>query len=147
MSNDIITFDKKKLKILAEKGGEFVFKPEAEEELLKLIKVKELVEDLLSQAKEQIIEAGKEIDNGFKGIAGEHIRATYRPYGPRFEYESGKEETKPFLKEISYQRVDTDKVDRYIEKVGELPEGIHEKDRTWKLNIKVEDKNLLKEGK
>lgn len=146
MSN-IVTFDKKKLKILAEKGGEFVFKPEAEEELLKLIKVKELVEDLLSQAKKQIIESGKKIDKGFKGISGEYIKATYRPYGPRFKYESGKEETKPFTKEISYQRVDSNKVDKYVERVGELPEGVHKKDRTWKLKIKVKDKNLLKEGK
>lgn len=147
MADDLITFDPKKLKILAEKGGEFVFKPEAEKELMKLLKVQEIVNDLVKQAEEQIIEAGKQIDDGFKGVVGEYTKATYRAYGPRYEYESGKDTVDKFLKTISYKKVDPDKVDAYREKVGELPEGIHEKQRTKKLNIKVDKKDLLKEGK
>lgn len=45
----------------------------------------------------------------------------------------------PFLNQKTYYSVDAEKVDQYVEKVGEMPEGIEEKDREAKLSIKYKD--------
>ena len=120
---------------LAKEGGKFVFKRDAEKQLNKLLELQEFINEQVEIAKEAIIEAGTAIDETFGGAIGEEISANYRYYGNRYEY-SDVQTAKPFLKEITFYKVDPKKVDEYMEEVGEIPPGIRHKERTKSLSIK-----------
>lgn len=139
-----VTINPRAIIDIAEKAGDFVFTPEAEMELVKLLKMQKLIEGLVEQVKDQIAEAGLSIDEDFKGVIGEKVRTVYRKYGSKYGYERGKEEELgEFLKEVSYNKIDSGKIEKYLEATGELPEGVFTKDRTKQLSITVTDDNLL----
>lgn len=133
---DLITIDPSEIQILAQEGEKFIFKPNAEESLKQLLRLQELVNNAVEQVKAQIGEAGKAINPNFKGVIGEEIRCVYRKYGAKYKYDFSKKKVLlPFLKEKVYYSVETEKVDDYLNKVGELPDGITEADREDKLSI------------
>ena len=134
------------IKLLAEEGGNFLFKPQAENELLKLIELKELIDKTLEEVKEKIAEAGLSVNPNFRGVIGEKLRCIYRAYGGKYRYDwQRKQICEPFLKRREYFSVDTDKVEAYEKEVGELPDGIMESDRENKLSIvfKDEERQLI----
>jgi hypothetical protein len=134
--NEIITIDPKEMKALAVESGKFIFKPKAEESLLKLHEMIVMLQALEDSVKEAIGKAGKELNPNFKGVIGENVKCIYRKYGAKYEYDwKNKEGALPFLKKKEYYSVDTDKVDKYVKEVGELPEGISEKPREDVLSI------------
>ena len=119
MSNKIM-IDPKYPMELAKEGGKLVLKKEAEEYLVKLLELQELVEQAINQAKQTIQETGEAIDPSFKGVVGEKVKAIYRPYGSKYSYRLNDiEVAKPFLKEKTYYSVDSKLVDKYVKEVGE----------------------------
>lgn len=140
MTKELITIDPQEIKVFAEEGGKFVFKPTAEENLYKLLTLQKMVDDLVEQVKEKIAEAGMQIDPGFKGVKGEKVKALFRSYGTKYDYDKSKTgDLQTFLKERTYYSVDGPKVDKYIETVGEIPDGIIEKSRDKKLSLTLAD--------
>lgn len=141
-----VTINPRAIIDIAKKAGDFVFTPEAEVELVKLLKMQKLIEDMLEQVKNQIAKAGISIDKDFKGVIGEKVRTVYRKYGSKYGYRRDQEKKlTEFLKEVSYNKVDSEKVEKYIEEVGELPDGIFTKDRKKQLSITVTEEDLLEE--
>lgn len=135
--SDLITIDPNDIVKLAKEGEKFVFKPEAEQSLKQLLLLQEQVDNAVEQAKEAIGKAGREIDPDFKGVVGEDVHCVYREYGKKYKYDYDKEaDARPFLSEVQYFNVDSDKVDKYVEEVGELPDGVYENEREPKLSIK-----------
>jgi len=133
MNEIVIKIDE--VKNLSKEGGKFVFKRDAEEQLNKLLELQEFINEQVEIAKKAIIEAGTAIDEDFSGAIGENISANYRYYGDRYGY-NNVHTAKPFLKEITFYKVDPEKIDNYLEEVGELPEGVVFKERTKSLSIK-----------
>jgi hypothetical protein len=132
----IIKIDPQKIAQLAEESNKFLFKPEAEQKLIDLLMLKELIDSTIEEVKEKIATAGKKINPNFKGVIGENLRCIYRVYGTKYKYEwKKKAAAEPFLKKKEYWNVDTEAVDKYVDEVGELPEGIYEADREEKLSI------------
>lgn len=136
------------IKILAKEGENFIFKPKAEEQLIKLLELQTLVNATVEEVKNKIAEAGQAVNPNFKGVIGDRVRCIYRAYGGKYKYDYSKRSIcEPFLKEKIYHSVDGDKVDKYFKQVGELPEGIIEADRENKLSIMLKDdepeRNLL----
>ena len=128
------------IKALVQDGEKFLFKAEAEKELLKLLKLQEMVDKAVEQVKSGIAEAGKTLNPNFKGVIGERVRCIYRAYGGKYKFDWKKKKVaQPFLKTKDWTTVDTDKVKAYIKEVGELPDGIYEADREEKLSIMVKD--------
>ena len=133
---EIIKIDMKEMELLAQEGGKFIFKPEAEESILKLhetiVKLQEL-EDLI---KEEIGRVGHGLNPNFKGVIGDKVKCIYRKFGAKYNYDwKNKSSCEPFLKRKEYFSVDADKVDKYVKEVGEMPEGINLVDREEKLSI------------
>ena len=136
MENNIIKIDMDEMKLLAQEGQRFIFKPKAEESLLKLHETIIMLQEMEEHIKDTIGKLGRELNPNFKGVIGENIKCIYRKYGAKYEYDwKNKEGALPFLKKKEYYSVDTDKVDKYVKEVGELPDSIHEKPREDVLSI------------
>lgn len=134
--NDLITVDPKQIQLYADEGGKLVFKKEAEAELIKLLELQKMIEEKVEMVKTMIAESGQSIDEGFKGVIGEKVRATFRLYGEKYTYKMDYiSQLGDFLKEKIYYKVDSDKVDEYFKKEGKLPDGISEKPRSPSLTI------------
>ena len=121
------------------KGKGFVFKREAEEEILKLLKLRDLLDEKIKEVKEGIEKAGKSIDPSFKGVIGENLRATYRVFGERYAYDKYNPPDEGFLKTITFSKVDSAKVDEHVEKTDELPKGIVLKERIPTISFTLKD--------
>lgn len=134
--SDLIVIDPNKIKIAAQEGGKFIFKPEAEKYLLELLDLKDFIDQEIEGVKEAIASAGREISPGFQGVKGAHVKAIFRAYGDKYSYDEDRvEDVLPFLKKVEYYKVDSDKVETYIEEKGAIPNGIVEKPRVKKLNL------------
>lgn len=144
MDNKPITFNPAAITKFARDGEKFILKQEAEKELLKLLQVQAMVDRLVKQTKEAIANAGLKIDKGFKGVIGENIRAVYRVYGEKYNYDRSNP-PEAFLTSKTYWKPDSTKIDEYYQKTGKLPEGITEKEREPQLSISITDKELLNE--
>ena len=132
------------IKLLKAEGGDVVFNPDAEKYLVKLLQVEEVVNEALDYVKNQIGESGKRVHPGFKGFKGGVVDGVYRKYGEKYWYDKSRlDEAMPYLKEITYFKVDSSKVDEYLETVGEMPEGVNEKDRRPQLSLKFKDDRKL----
>jgi hypothetical protein len=141
---NIITINAGAIPQMAKEGGKFVFKKEAEAEILKIKKLIFLLEKAEQHIKDMIVATGQSLDPSFKGVVGEYIRATYRRFGEKYTYDKSQEVTlKDFLKSVTWVKVDSKKVDEYVEKTKELPKGIIEKEREPQLSMEVIDKALL----
>ena len=131
-----IIIDPDEITGLVEEGGEFVFSPSAEESLLELLKLQEAVDDAVETVKNRIAEAGLKINPNFRGVVGDSVRCVYRQYGQKYGFSKAKiDNLEPFLERKDWYTVKADKVEEYAKEVGELPEGIFEKDRENKLSI------------
>lgn len=134
--NEIVEFNSKEMTAFAKEGENFIFKPSAEQALLKLHQKIEELQALEDHVKEEIGRMGKELNPNFKGVLGENIKCIYRKFGAKYNYDwKNKENAMPFLKKKEYYSVDADKVDKYLKEVGEMPEGIVEAPREEKLSI------------
>ena len=135
-----IVINKEEILALAKEGESLVLSPKGEESLLKLITIKKFIDETLEQVKEKIVEKGLDIDPDFKGVVGQNIRASYRYTDSVYTYRKSEIDlAEPFLKKVEYYKVDSEKVEKYEQETGDLPEGIFYKDRTKKLVIKVSD--------
>lgn len=134
MADEIVPINKTAILKFATDGSKLAIKKNAEKELLKLLAMKDFIDELIEKVKEDIINSGKKvIGESFKGVVGEQIKAVFRMYGDKFEMEG--EVDPQFVRETIIKRVNAQAVDEYLEKTGALPEGIKEKERTGKLII------------
>ena len=136
-----ITIKPDEITALAEESGKFIFKPEAENSLMELLKIQAFINQAVEDVKVAIAKAGTDINPGFKGVIGEGVSCTYRAYGGKYKYDwAKKDQAMPFLKEKVTHYVDGDKIAAYVKEVGELPDGIDEVVREKSLSISVKDK-------
>ena len=135
-SKDIIKIDMREMGMLATESNSFIFKPSAEQALLRLHETILMLQALEDSVKQQIGILGKELNPNFKGVLGDKVKCIYRKFGAKYEYDwKKKADCEPFLKKKEYFSVDADKVNKYFKEVGELPEGISEKLREETLSI------------
>ena len=133
----LIKIDPKEIQILAEEGGKFLFKPTAEASLEKLLDTQEMINEAVEGVLKGIKEAGEKVNPDFKGVKGEKIDLIKRQYGSRYTYKKAKTGSLgAFLKNKNYDYVNAEAVDKYLEELGELPDGITEKDREYKMSIR-----------
>ena len=136
MKKDLITIDPKEMTAFVEEGGKFLFRPKAEEAIIKLHETIAMLQALEDQIKEKIAQMGVALNPNFKGVKGDKVSCIYRKYGEKYKYDwKLLNQAKPFLTEKIYYKVDSDKVDKYVQEVKELPEGIVEAPREPVLRI------------
>ncbi len=135
MMDDKIIISKKEISILVKEGGKLVFKKTAEDELLKLLKLKDQIDLALSEVKENLLKAGCSITPDFTGVIGRKVRCVVRKYGDKYKIQEG---TNPkFVKTTVIRRANSDIIEEEITKTGILPKGITENLREEKLTIIV----------
>lgn len=138
MSNQII-IDPDKIPEFVKEGSSLVFKPKAEQSILKIFEIRDKCNKALELIEKKIEEAGTSLNNNFLGVKGEKIRAIRRAYGEKYSYDRlNLEKAKPFLKEIKSLKPDTTKIENYLEKNKKAPEGIiiNEREKVTKLYLK-----------
>lgn len=134
---NLIKIDPKEIQLQADESGKFVLKPNAEEALDNLIKTRDLLVETVDQVLEEIKRTGEKIDPGFKGVRGKKYDLIKRKYGRKYTFKQNQTAiVAPFLKEVSYHMINSEAVDKYLEALGELPEGVLEKDREEKLTLR-----------
>ena len=142
MTNKIIIYPDEISK-LAEEGGKLVFKKEAEEELVKLLKIKKKIDEAIERVKEQIKQAGESILPNFKGVEGRMVKAIYSYHGAKYEIQDP-QKAQGFYRIVVYEKPDTETIDNYVKEYGELPEGVvaKEREKSLFLRLKEEIKSL-----
>ena len=139
---NLIKIDPKEIAIFVEEGGKFLFKPSAEVEFDKLIQAQEMLNKAVEDVLEGIKKAGEKINPDFKGVKGEKYNLTKRQYGSRYTYKKAKTGSLgAFLKNKNYDYVNAEAVDKYLEELGELPDGVEEKQREYKMSIRRKNEN------
>ena len=133
---NIITIDKNQIAVFKEEAGKLVLKKEAENELVKLLDTLDLLNDTLTQVKQQIIESGTKVSPDFKGVVGEKIKAIARQYGAKYKVSKDTAESKTFVRTYTQTSVDGSGIDTFKKEKGRLPKGIEEVEREVKLEIR-----------
>lgn len=133
----IINLDE--VKSLAIEGGKLMYTPKAEQAIVDLLTLQELVNNQIDLVKGQIAEAGRELDPNFKGVVGERVKSIYRTYGEKYSYDGSFNTPKEVLKTITTVKVFGSGVEAYIKEHNKLPEGIVEKERTPVLSLTLID--------
>ena len=142
-----ITIKGEDITSFVKKGKDLVFKKEAEDAIEFIIKKREELDKALEQIKKGSQEAGTKVSPEFKGVIGSKVKAIYRVYGEKYEYDwSRREELGEYLKTKTYYSVLSSKVDDYIEKNKKLPDGISEKQRSPVISLSL-IKSQLEDGK
>lgn len=143
-NKDLIIINKKEITSFVTEGGKLVFKSSAEDDLLKLLNAIDYLKDQLELVKKSIAEAGQSITKDFKGVVGSKLRVLYKKSGDRFSYDRLNPPA-DFLKEITFHKVDPEKIDAFIKENKKLPDGITENVREPKLIIikKNEEAKIL----
>jgi len=137
MTNQIVIYPDEISK-LAEEGGKLVFKKEAEEELVKLLKIKKKIDEAIERVKEQIKQAGESILPNFKGVEGRMVKAIYSYHGAKYEIQDP-QKAQGFYRIVVYEKPDTETIDNYVKEYGELPEGVVAKEREKSLSLRLKD--------
>ena len=132
---DKIVISRKNIADLTGKAGALLFKKSAEDELLKLIKLKDMIDLALLEVKTAIMKAGKEVSPDFNGVIGKRLKCVVRKYGDRYKFEEGCDPK--YVKEIVIRRANGDSIDEELEATGKLPDKIIEVEREEKLTIIV----------
>ncbi len=127
-----ITIKPELIKELSVEGGRLILKARAEEELMKLLKMKDMIDEAIEEAKEAISASGKQISPDFKGFMGSQVKGYMKKTG--FKYESINED---FIKRTERLFPDTDKIEEYKKEHGTLPEGVTENERKETLVLSV----------
>jgi len=129
-TDDIPTFQKK--------GGSFILKREAEDDILALLNLRDQIDLCLNDIKNKIAQAGNAIDPNFKGVVGEKVKAVYRRFGERYGFDPTQVPDlllRGFVFQKITHRVDIGAVERYITEHGGMPNGIEEKPRVKQISI------------
>lgn len=130
-----LLYSPSKVEMLVKSGVDVLLDPRGEEAINTLLDIGDKYEQALKSLKEHIIKRGKAMFPDFHAVKGDKIRM-YTKRLDRYTAEKTKKETiKEFCKEISFLKLDQDKVESYVAKEGKIPSGIFEKAETETLVI------------
>jgi hypothetical protein len=129
-----ITIDTSEIEVFVKKGSDLILKAEAEDNLVSLMDLIDLLDTTLETIKQNIASSALKAYPDFKGIVGEKLKAVYRSYGDVYIV-TDEEKADAFVRRSTTVRPNTEKIDEYKKKYKRLPSGIVENVRTPKLSI------------
>ena len=124
---------------LGEKSKKIIFKPEFEEELAKLLKFQELINDTVAMVQHEIQKTGDMLMPNFTGITGTKIKGTNRAYGALYKIVDKNIVDPSFIKEFTSVRTNAEAktIEEYLATMGELPAGIEENARVKSFKVEL----------
>lgn len=110
-----------------------------EKVLLKLLAIREQVENAVKEAKAKIETAALALDPDFASIQGDKVKISYRAYGSRYAIDDSLANEVPasLVTKKEVVSINTEAVDSFIKANGGLPVGIFEPVRSKTISISV----------
>jgi peptide subunit release factor 1 (eRF1) len=146
-----ITIELDNLSELVSKADLIFLEPRAEKILLKLIDIREQVENAIDQAEKKLEDAALKINPNFKSIRSDKIKVFYRAYGARYLLDESiialiPTELYTAEKKTIY-KVNADAVENWTSINKGMPVGISERERTKSLKFDKKEKDEVENGK
>jgi hypothetical protein len=136
-----MTIDLEELDKLITEADKIFLTPEGENVLLKLLEIKQQVEEAIDAAGKKLEEAGLKANPNFTSIQADKVKVYYRAWGTKYFIDETMAEQVPvelYQKEIkTIYKVDSDKVDDWTQQHGGLPVGIKEGQRDKKITFSL----------
>lgn len=130
-----LVYNPKKIEGLIKKGSDIVLTPDGEKAIDTLLEMKDRIDLALEMLKVEVIKRGKAMFPDFHAVKGDKIRMYTKRLDRYTAEKTNKQTIKEFCKEISFLKLDQDKVESYVAKEKKLPSGIFEKAETETLII------------
>ena len=124
---------------LVAKSDAIFISQEGEQNLTKLLKIQQKVEQAIKDAKLKLEETALKLDPNFSSIRGDRVQISYRSYGARYQLDSSLvDQIEPELvkKKISYS-LKTKELEKWLKTKPGLPLGVKEVERTKQISIKL----------
>src|SRR3990167_3856095 len=135
--------DIEKLDSLKKTADKIFLEPEGEEVLLSLLEIQKQVEDAIDAAKAKLEETALKLDPNFSSIQADKIKVYYRQYGARFKIDESKVAQIPkelYSEKVTYSPIVAE-IEKKVEELGGLPDGVIEPERPKQLTFSLKDKN------
>lgn len=136
-----ISYSPREILQLADEAKGLVFKPEAEDALLKLIELATAASQAIELVKAEIERQGLEYDVNFTSVEGDRVKVTYQFSGSVYsvDHEKIKQHKEPFFtKKPQDYKINTAAIAEYEKKhKGKLPLGITRVERKRGIQMKL----------
>ena len=130
-----LLIDTDKINALVLKGQDMLIDPKAEQHLIDFLDGYDRYQEAFDLLKKEIIKRGKAMFPDFHAVKGDKIRMYTKKLERYTAEKTPKATIKEFCKEISFLKLDQDKVSEYVKKNKKIPSGIFEKAETETLII------------
>lgn len=135
-----IQFDPKDLVTMAMDAKELIFNPEAEDAVIKLLELQEMVDNTVQLVKQSIAQQGLEYNPNFSSVVGDRLKANYSYAGSKYGFNPSdvkRKDPRYFKKRVVYS-LDSKAVEKYeMAHKGRLPKGVVKKARSKNLNFRL----------
>lgn len=137
----VISVDLNELGLLVDNGKDIILTPKAEDGLIKLLELKEMVDNAMSTAKKMIEEAALNFNPNFSSVQSDKVKIGYRFFGGKYAVQDGFDgrslpaELVEVETKIVY-KLNTKAVDKFAKTHGSLPLGIVVIPRNKQITIK-----------
>ena len=130
-----ITYEPDKVELMIKQGADIVITPDGEKAIETLLNLKDRIDEAIELLKTEITKRGKAMFPDFHAVKGDKIRMYTKRLDRYTAEKTPKATIKEFCKEISFLKLDQDKVSEYVKKNKKIPSGIFEKAETETLII------------
>lgn len=135
----IVKVDTDEVSLLVKQGSDIVMNPKAENALVQLLYLQDMIDKAVEVAKSAIEKKALEYNPNFSVIVADKVKIGYRTYGTKYSIDKDNFDKLPeafYTKRISYSP-NSKEIDKFIEEHNGLPLGINENDRTKKISMKL----------
>lgn len=130
-----LVYSPKKVEMLVKAGADIIVSPEGEQAINTLLDMEDRIMEAKELLKKEIIKRGKAMFPDFHAVKGDKIRMYTKRLDRYTAEKTNKQTIKEFCKEITFLKLDQDKVSEYVKKNKKIPSGIFEKAETETLII------------
>ena len=130
-----LVYSPSKVDMLVKSGADILLSPKGEEAIGVLLDMEDAILKAKEKLKQEIIKRGKAMFPDFHAVKGDKIRMYTKKLERYTAEKTPKATIKEFCKEISFLKLDQDKVSEYVKKNKKIPSGIFEKAETETLII------------
>jgi hypothetical protein len=133
----MINIDIDQLEKLVIEADKIFLTPDGEKVLIKLLEIRQQIEDAIDMAKTKLAETALKIDKNFSSIQSSKVKVYYRSFGERYKIDSTyiNDIPKNFYKTIIKYSAIADEVEKTLEEGKTLPIGIIEAERVPQITF------------
>jgi hypothetical protein len=139
-----MNIDIEKLKDLIPEADKIFLSPDGEEVLIKLLEIKQQVENAIEAAKGMLEKKALELNPNFSSIQADKVKVYYRAYGAKYKIDLVNIEKCPknFYKVRTVYDVIAKEVEKWTESHKGLPLGINEIERPKSLSFSLKSEEV-----